>query len=93
MSEAFRKVYYIIRLFYTNKLSKSIKIYKLKSTSQLPWDYLNCYFLILTVQINKVNGSINKMTQKKRQSINLKNDRIRTEYDGIYHNAKKVTFR
>ena len=33
------------------------------------------------------------MTQKKRQSINLKNDRIRTEYDGIYHNVNKVTFR
>ena len=33
------------------------------------------------------------MTQKKRQSINLKNDRIRTEYDGIYRNMSKVTFR
>ena len=29
------------------------------------------------------------MTQKKRQSINLKNDRIRTEYDGINTMWKK----
>ena len=33
------------------------------------------------------------MTQNKRQSINLKNDRIRAEYDGIKQDMKKVTFR
>ena len=33
------------------------------------------------------------MTQKKRQLINLKNDRIRKEYDGIYRNLNKVRFR
>ena len=33
MSEAFRKIIYIIRLFFTNKLSESFKnIFKLKST-------------------------------------------------------------
>ena len=33
MSETFRKIIYIIRLFFTNKLSESFKnIYKLKST-------------------------------------------------------------
>ena len=32
VSEAFRKIIYIIRLFFTNKLSKSHKLCKLKST-------------------------------------------------------------
>ena len=33
------------------------------------------------------------MTQKKRQLINLKKDKIRKEYGGIYRNLNKVTFR
>ena len=34
VSEAFCKIIYIIRLFFANELSKSYKIYKLKSTSK-----------------------------------------------------------
>ena len=33
VSEAFRKIIYITRIFYKNKLSQSFKIYKLKSAS------------------------------------------------------------
>ena len=50
MSEAFRKIIYIIRRFFTNKLSESFKnIYKLKSTLIDNVDYAE-----------KVNGMINE---------------------------------
>ena len=39
MSEAFRQTLYIIRVFCTNELNKSFKIYKVKSSSKLTWDY------------------------------------------------------
>ena len=62
MTEAFYKVMYIIRLIFTNKLSKKFKKIKLKPTK---CEYINCNFFIKIILINKVNKNKRNDTIEK----------------------------
>ena len=61
VSEAFRKITYIIRLLFTNKLSESFKMYKLKSTSIIDMRVSKLLLFHQDNKLIKLNRGINEM--------------------------------